>query len=135
MIDPNDKALEVAANRFLKHQDPIMFRREAEHALDNFSAIYKEPKAKNNFKLGFVHNVPAYSIWVIDANTPRAEIWVSLYSFRDDPEPSFHILPYKDEKYFRFFQRQFELMWQASTTWTPKLISVVPQNDKLQEMK
>jgi hypothetical protein len=120
MIDPNDKALEVAAHRFLKHQDPVMFRREAEHALDNFSGIYKEPKAKNNFKLGFVHNVPPYSIWVIDANTPQAEIWVSLYSFRDDPEPSFHILPYKDAKYFRFFQQQFELMWQASTIWTPK---------------
>jgi len=135
MVDPSDKALEVAAQRFLKHQDSAMFRREAEHALDNFSSIYKEPKSKNNFKIGFVHIVPPYSIWVIDANTSRAEVWVSLYSFRDDPEPTLHILPYKDEKYFRFFQRQFELMWQASTSWTPKLTNIVAQNDNLQETK
>jgi hypothetical protein len=54
---------------------------------------------------------------LIDADTPRAEIWVELYSFKDAPQPTFHLLPHRDGKWFDFFQGQFETMWNASTEW------------------
>ena len=119
MVDPTDKALEVAAERFYKHQDHVRLRREADYALDNFLSMYRDPSAISHFKIGFIKSVPPYSIWILDANTPQAEIWVGLYPFRDDPEPTMKLLPYKDDEYYRFFQKQFELMWDASTIWEP----------------
>lgn len=117
MVDPSDKAIEVAAQRFYKHQDHTRLRREAEYALDNFSSMYRDPFVVSQFKIGFVKSVPPYSIWVLDANTPQAEIWVGLYPFRDDPEPTMRLLPHKDNEYYTFFQKQFDLMWEASTLW------------------
>ena len=72
---------------------------------------------QSNLHINLFSAVPAYSIWVIDAGTPNAEIWVGLYSFRDELEPYLHLLPQKDKEMFAFFSRQFESMWQSSRIW------------------
>ncbi len=114
MINPEDKALDVASQRFFKHQDHLRLRREAAHALDNFSSLYS---SSHEFVIGFSNVVPPYSIWLIDANTKNAEIWVGLYSYRDTIEPWLHLLPNKDGEMFDFFQRQIESLWKDSSMW------------------
>lgn len=118
IVDPQDKALEVAAKRFYKHQDLTRLLREIEHALDNFALLHNEIQPRQGFHLGTVQIVPPYSIWVIDADTSKAEIWVNLYPFRDNPELSFQLLLKRDGEIYSFFKGQFELMWQASKLWT-----------------
>ncbi len=120
VVDSEHQALEVAANRFFKHQDPNRLRRESEHALDNFESLMAELASKRLFQVRLLPFVPPYGIWLIDANTPTAEIWVELYSFRDEPEPTFQLLPHRDGEWFVFFQRQFETMWDASREWKLK---------------
>lgn len=120
VVDSDHQALEIAANRFHKHQDPNRLRREAEHALDNFESLITEQTSRELFQVRLLPFVPPYGIWLIDADTPKAEIWVELYSFRDEPEPTFHLLPHRDGEWFAFFQRQFETMWNASREWKPK---------------
>ncbi|MBN4001921.1 hypothetical protein [Nostoc sp. LPT] len=95
------------------------FLRESEHALDNFSSLHNDANLKQGFHLGFVQVVPPYGMWLIDAGTPKAEIWVQLYSFRDEVQPSFQLLPQRDGEMYSFFQRQFELLWQSGKLWTP----------------
>ncbi len=119
IVDPTHQALDIAANRFHKHQDPNRLRRESEHALDNFESLMAERVSNESFRVRLLPFVPPYGIWLIDADTPRAEIWVELYSFRDEPEPTFHLLPHHDGEWFAFFQRQFETMWNASKEWHP----------------
>ncbi|MCP4366616.1 MAG: hypothetical protein GY797_00665 [Deltaproteobacteria bacterium] len=116
MVDPESTALEVAVQRFSKHQDHHLLKREAEHALDNFRSLLNPPQP--NFQINLFGAVPAYSIWLIDAGTPAAEIWVGLYSFRDQIEPWLHLLPQKDKDMFDFFNRQLETMWQSSNQWS-----------------
>jgi len=120
IVDPNHQALDIAVNRFHKHQDLNRLRRESEHALDNFESLMAEQTANKAFQVRLLPFVPPYGIWLIDADTPRAEIWVELYSFRDEPEPTFHLLPNRDGEWFAFFQRQFEIMWNASKEWSPQ---------------
>ncbi len=115
IVDPESSGLEVAAQRFQKHQDYQRLKREVEHSLDNFESL--NPSTQSNLHIHLMSAVPAYSIWIIDSNTPTAEVWVGLYSFRDEIEPWLHFLPQKDSEMFDFFNRQFEAMWQSSKKW------------------
>jgi hypothetical protein len=120
IIDPKHPGLvDIAANRFQKHQDPNRLRREIEHALDNFESLMAVDTSEHLFKVRLIPYVPPYGIRLIDANSPRAEIWVELYTFRDEPEPTFQLLPHRDGIWFTFFQQQFEIMWNASRPWKP----------------
>lgn len=124
IIDPEHAALNVAANRFHKHQDPQRVKREIEHALDNLESLILNSGSEGYFQVRLLPYVPPYGIWLIDANSPQAEIWVELYTFRDEPEPSFQLFPSRDGMWFAFFQQQFETMWNASREWkpTPKVL-------------
>ena len=116
IVDPSHPALEVVAFRFYKHQDPERLRRESQHSLDNFETLFVElENAPGTFEVRLLPMAPPYGIWMLDANTPKAEIWVELYSFQSELEPTFHLLPQRDGKWFSFFQEQFEAMWAAST--------------------
>lgn len=117
IIDPQHSAIDVAANRFNKHQDPQRLRRESEHTLDNLQALIEDETVAKGFHLRLSNFVPSYGIWLLDADTPREEIWVELYSFRADMEPAIQLLPHRDGIYFPFFRQQFEIMWQASNPW------------------
>lgn len=120
IVDPNHPALDLSATRFRKHQDPIKLRKEAEHALDNFEPVLQKIGDNGKFQVRLMPIAPAYGLWIIDAGTPTAEIWVELYSFRDLPEPTFKLTPEKDGESFDFFEKQFELMWSASNLWKPQ---------------
>ncbi len=120
IVNPNNPALEIASKRFFKHQDVNKVKREIEHALDNFETLFEQCKNKENYAIGLFSAMPPYGIWLIDAESPKAEIWVELYSFQEDEEPAFQLLPSRDGKWFDFFQKQFELMWQSSEKWKPQ---------------
>jgi len=94
-------------------------KREIEHALDNLESLMAMSDSESVFQVKFLPYIPPYGIWLIDADSPQAEIWVELYTFRDEPEPSFQLLPNRDGIWFTFFQRQFETMWSASRPWQP----------------
>lgn len=111
-IDADSPAIAVAATRFRKHQDTELLKREAMHALDNFQ--YLIDLSDNNFDIRLSASVPPYSIWIIDAGLPTAEIWVGLYPYRAYLEPWLQVSPTKDKAMYAFFNEQFELMWQAS---------------------
>jgi len=120
LVNPENKALDVITQRFQKHQNVANLKRESYHALDNFSPLVANKETKGNLTLKLVNIAPPYGIWIIDENTSNAEIWVELYSFRDSPEPTFHLLPSRDGKWFDYFQNQFELMWKTGVVWTPE---------------
>jgi len=115
VVASDDISMEVAAQRFVKHQDAERLRREALHALDNFSSILAQyPK---DFEVRTLKAMPPFSLWILDADTSHAEIWLGLYPFRDQPEPWIQIFPHTDREMFEFLVRQFNLMWEASETW------------------
>jgi hypothetical protein len=120
LIDPEYKALlEIAANRSDKHQNPELLRLAVEQALGNFRTLLPQANADNLLQVRLFPAVPSYGIWLIDAGTPKAEIWVELYAFQYNPEPSFHLIPGHDGEWFTFFQRQVEVMWSKSRPWLP----------------
>ena len=119
VVNPDPKILDVAVNLFHKHLDPNRLRREIEHSLDNFESLTAGQATGEAFQVRLLPCAPPYGIWLIDAGTPKAEIWVELYPFRSQQQPTFHLLPHRDGEWFAFFQRQFELMWNAGEEWHP----------------
>lgn len=119
IVHPDDPAIELASKRFHKHQDAARIKREAEHALDNFESLTTQPRAQRGFQVKLGKFVPSFGIWMIDADTAEAEIWVEMYTYRDEPEPTFQLLPQRDNMWFKYFQRQFELMWDDALLWEP----------------
>jgi hypothetical protein len=119
VVNPEDKALDIITQRFQKHQNVVKLKRESYHALDNLHPLVVNKRIKGSLTLKHVNFAPPYGIWMIDENTSKAEIWVELYSFRDTPEPTFHLLPSRDKKWFDYFQNQFELMWENGVLWKP----------------
>ncbi len=117
IIDPDDQAVDVAANRFDKFQDPEKLKQEIKQALGNFETLITQKKTNNVPQIRLFPGVPPYGIWLIDADTPTAEIWVEVYSFRDGPDPTFHLIAERDGEWFDFFQRQVEIMWAVSHPW------------------
>lgn len=115
LIDPKDIALEVASQRFYKHQNPIELKDEVELSLKNLRNMQATGPKLVSIRL--FRAVPAYSIWLIDANTSQAEMWVGLYTFRDRAELWLHLLPHRDKQLFDFFSKQFEKMWDSSYKW------------------
>lgn len=114
LVDPDSIALDVAAQRFAKHQDASLFRIETQHALSNFNPLYK--KYESNFQIRLLPAMAPYSIWIIDRNTPYAEIWLGLYPFRADrqAEPWIKFFPHQDREMFDFLIEQFDVMWDTS---------------------
>ena len=111
LIDPEHIALEIAVKRFHKHQSVEMLKHESHHALNNFMSLSRKINDRNKFDIKLVRASPAYGIWLIDGDNINSEIWVELYSYRDLPEPTFHLQPYKDGKWHNYFLKQFELLW------------------------
>lgn len=122
LMDPENSALEVAGYRFYKHQDQEKLRREVRHALDNFETLLPCRSSSEDCRIGLLPTLPPYGIWLIDVDTPKAEIWVEVYSFKDVTQPTFHLLPNRDEVWFDFFRRQFEGMWEARIPWEPEVV-------------
>lgn len=119
IVDPNHPALEISGKRFYKHQDVNKLKREVEHTLDNFDTLLAGRKPETKCEVGLLQSLPPYSIWLLDVDSPKAEIWVEIYSFQDEIEPTFHLLPLRDGKWFDFFHRQFEQMWVTRIPWEP----------------
>lgn len=119
IVDPQHSALEVATNRFNKHQDAVKIRRECEQALDNFETLFSLNRKSKSVQIRLSDAVPPFGIWLIDANRPNAEIWAEIYSFRGTRDPTLHLLPYRDGEWFDFFQEQFEVLWENSIDWKP----------------
>jgi len=119
VVDPNLPVLDVAANRFSKHQDASKIRRECEQALDNFGTLWEQEGKRKPIQVRLCNAVPPYGMWLIDADSPNAEIWVEIYSFRGEFEPALHLLPFRDGDWFNFFREQFEILWGSSCEWKP----------------
>ena len=129
ITDPEHPAIQIAAARFEKHQNFEKIQSECRLSLDNFEALARDKDLGKRFKVGLAPISPAFGIWLIDAGTPKAEIWAELYGFRAEHDPVIHLLPYRDGSWFEYFQKQFESMWSTSKQWKPdNAVQALPKN-------
>jgi hypothetical protein len=116
-VNRNHSAIEIAAARFHKHQNIESIKREARVALDSLKEKYENEKWGQKLEVRHCSFVPPYAIWLFDVDTPSADIYVWIYPFREKEAPVFHIVPRQDEKWYKYFKEQYDLMWDASEPW------------------
>lgn len=119
IVNPQHPALEVAANRFNKHQDAEKIRRECEQTMDNLETLFSPNRREKSVQVRLSNAVPPFGIWLIDADKSNAEIWAEIYSFRGIRDPALHLIPYRDGEWFDYFQEQFEKLWEDALEWKP----------------
>ena len=118
IIDPeNDATIELAANRSRKHDNVRKIEKACEQSLNYLGKLYLTNR--DTVPVRLCKTVPPFGIWLIDADTPDAEIWVEIYSYRGDCSPTFQLLPKRDDLWFKFFQNQFEELWENGIDWLP----------------
>jgi hypothetical protein len=118
-IDPNQSAvMTVAASRLHKHQDAEELKDEVRIAHRNIRRLKQRLGLSDDIiQVAESPFVPPYAIWLFDANTPDAKMWVWLYPFRYPESPAFYLDSRRDKTWFDYFEEQFELMWNASKHW------------------
>jgi hypothetical protein len=118
-IDPNHPAVvTAAAARLHKHQRIEELKDEVMIAHKNIRRLNQRLGLSDDvIKVRVSTFVPPYAIWLFDAKTPDAEMWVWLYPFRAVESPVFHLDSRRDKVWFEYFERQFEMMWNVSKGW------------------
>jgi hypothetical protein len=117
-VAPDHPAMEIATARFHKHQDLEFIQNDAKQALRNFKSLRDSVGDKaNRLQVRLSPFIPSYAIWLIDADSPDAEIHIGIYPFRERYHPSFGLVRNQDKEWFDYFQTQFEKMWEASEPW------------------
>ncbi len=113
MINPyNEAAIEVASQRFYKHQDPELLKKESELAIENFKPLLNIDSSESPLK--FFNAMQPFSLWILDRKEPNAEMWVGFYPYRADKEPWIHIYKKENKELFKYFCKQADLIWETS---------------------
>lgn len=118
LLNPeNECATSAAAFRFERHQDPERLKQEIRIALSNYESL-AESVPEGALEIRVLDVMPPYGIWSMDAARRNGRMYVEAYSFRDD-EVAFLLDPVRDARWYSFFIRQFESMWESAHAHMP----------------
>lgn len=86
----------------------------------NLKALSKRlAPEKREVEIHTIDRNPPFGFFISDPNSPHSRMIVQLYGFRveADEAPLFELTKDKDPIWYRFFRKQFELMWASSSEW------------------
>jgi hypothetical protein len=64
--------------------------------------------------------MPSFGLKMIDPDGVDGSIFVEIYQHKSlDPNPTVMLDANRDEKWYHFFQNQFDVLWSSSRTATP----------------
>ena len=65
-------------------------------------------------KVGYLPFFPSFGMWLIDPDEPHGQIHVEIYHHRTpEMNATFSLHASKDAYWYRFFRKQFDLLWQS----------------------
>ncbi len=82
--------------------------------VDLINVIAKTPGSKGKLVLGFLPFIPSYGFILLDQGQPHASCFIELYHHKSAiSNPTFMLNPSEDPYWYKFFQEQFEIMWNS----------------------
>lgn len=94
---------------------PIEFWRDNLKTTETvIEAIAKTSNSTGTVELGYLPYVPAFGITLIDPDQSHGTCFVELYQHRSaEPHPTFEVRAVDDPYWYKFFQGQFDRLWES----------------------
>jgi hypothetical protein len=120
IIDPQSDAVKQAALRSYGVQGDSFYRDRIKPTIDLLNILASLPQQKGKLELRFLPFMPSFGLKLIDPDSIDGNIVVEIYQHKSlEPNPTFMLDGNRDEKWYRFFQNQFEVLWSSSRPATP----------------
>ncbi|RPJ73857.1 MAG: hypothetical protein EHM20_11560 [Alphaproteobacteria bacterium] len=120
IIDPQSDAVKQAALRSYGVQSDDFYRDRVKPTIDLLNILASLPELKGKLELRFVPFMPSFGLKLVDPDSTDGNIFVEIYQHKSlEPNPAFMLDVNRDEKWYRFFQNQFEVLWSSSRPATP----------------
>jgi len=123
VVDPRSKALEMAEAR---SEDPSdnYYRARLDTTFHDLSFLHQiqtklGPSAKGSFEVRLIPYAPSFAIYSFDERLSTARLLVEVYPHVTGwgETPVFDLLPGRDGKWYEYFVKQFEHMWNRANKW------------------
>lgn len=94
---------------------PIEFWRDNLKTTETvIEAIAKTSNSKGTVEMGYLPYVPSFGMTLIDPDQAHGVCFVELYQHRSaEPHPTFEVRATDDPYWFKFFQGQFDRLWES----------------------
>lgn len=115
LIDPNSDLIPVLAQRSKVHSDPNAMKNSIEQTLHNLTELMSIDN-KGIIEVHTLSIVPSYGLIMINPKNSNGQIRVTIYPHKAPPEdnPGFWFKNIVDDKWYKFFIEQFDLLWKIS---------------------
>jgi hypothetical protein len=120
IIDPDGTAPVEAVARTLGVSSPDFYRPRVASTLDILTGLASLPGSAGRIEVRLLPYLPAFGMYLFDPDTPDGRVYVELYQHRSlEPNPCFGLRGERDARWYRFFLRQFEVLWDSARPLPP----------------
>jgi len=120
IIDPKSDAATQSALRSYGVKNDEFYRNRIKPTLDLLNILASLPDLKGKLELRFLPYTPSFGLTLIDPDTVDGSIYVEIYQHKSlELHPTFVLDARRDEKWYRFFQHQFEALWSSARAADP----------------
>ena len=90
--------------------------------LNYLQQIQDKSVPKGNIEIRLVSYPPSFALYSFDAGRPSAQLFVEIYPHITGwgETPVFNLMPGRDGKWYEYFTKQFEAMWERASRWECK---------------
>ena len=114
ILETTDLMLDQCVKRSGGQSGPEYWRIRLDSTKSLLDVIAKMPEVKGTLSLGLLPYIPSYGLIMIDPDTDHGVIAVELYHHRSsDDNPTFELRANRDGDWYKFFRKQFDLMWES----------------------
>lgn len=114
ILDPElNSVLEQAYLR--SFSAPIEFWRDTLKTTGTvIDALAKSPNNKGTVEVGYLPYIPSFGLAMVDPDQAHGICFVEMYQHRSaKPHPTFELRASDDQYWFKYFQEQFDRMWES----------------------
>lgn len=135
IIDPDSLAPKMSAERSIDPEDTEYFQARLNTSLRDVTYLFKswgdlKSSKERTMKVGnlsirLLSYAPSFGILSFDANQDNGIIFVEMYphKFGFRLQPAFDLTLKRDGHWYKYFNDQFDDMWNAAKPWQPQISS------------
>jgi len=83
--------------------------------MDILAGLGAMPGMTGRIEVRLLPYVPAFGMYLIDPTLPDGRAYVELYQHRSlEPNPCFSLRPDRDGRWYPFFVKQFDTLWDSA---------------------
>ncbi len=114
ILEATDALLDQCVKRSGGQTTPEHWRKRLDSTESLLDVVAKTPGVTGTLSLGHLPYIPSYGIIMVDPDTQHGVIVVELYHHRSwEDNPTFELRADRDGDWYKFFRRQFDLMWES----------------------